>query len=141
MAQTSDDLPLRGYTILLVEDEALVAMELTALLREQGCHVLGAANSVDRALALLETRQPDAALLDLNLRGKSASPVAQALNERGVPFFVMSGYGKPQAGEDGLGESRWLSKPVNHRELMRALKQMLTRRRVSRTRTAPPESR
>lgn len=131
MSQTADNLPLCGYTILLVEDEALVAMELAAVLREQGCQVLGAASSVDRALALLATQQPDAALLDLNLSGTSASPVARALNERGVPFFVMSGYGQAQAGEEELGEVRWLGKPVNHGELIRALKQTLTRHRLS----------
>lgn len=110
--------------MLVVEDEALVAMELADVLQQQSCRVVGSVGSVDRALTLLETQQPDAALLDFNLRGKSALPVALALNERGVPFLVISGYSKAQSGNQKLGEVRWLTKPVSHAELVQALKQM-----------------
>src|SRR5262245_25360465 len=96
----------------------------TDLLQQQGCRVLGSASSIDRALALLETQQPDAALLDFNLHGKSALPVAMALNQRGVPFLVMSGYGKAHSGNQELGEVSWLTKPVSHHVLVQALMQM-----------------
>lgn len=125
VVQAADDFPLRGYAVLVVEDEALVAMELADLLRQQGCHVLGPASSVERALALLATQRPDVALLDLNLGGKPGLPVAMALRDRGVPFVVMSGYSKTQSRDQDLGQVRWLTKPVNHRELRRALTDML----------------
>ena len=53
--------------ILVVEDEALIAMDLQALLEEAGYHVLGPANSSAAALALIDNDEPDVALLDVNL--------------------------------------------------------------------------
>jgi hypothetical protein len=52
---------LRGRSVLVVEDEMLVAMELESLLEQQGCAVLGPAKAAVSALALLDREQPDAA--------------------------------------------------------------------------------
>ena len=53
--------------VLVVEDEALIAMDLQALLEEAGYQVLGPANSSAAALALIDNEEPDVALLDVNL--------------------------------------------------------------------------
>ena len=112
--------------MLVVEDEALVAMELAGLLQQQGCTVMGPASSIGRALALLQTQRPDAALLDLNLNGQSALPVAAVLYERGVPCAVISGYTRAESDKPELTRALWLTKPVSHPALVRTLKQMLT---------------
>jgi DNA-binding response OmpR family regulator len=87
---------LRGRRVLVVEDEMLLAMEFDTVLRGQGCIVLGPVATVGRALTLIDEATPeappDAAILDLNLRGHSSLPVAAALNGRKVPFLVVSGY-------------------------------------------------
>ena len=83
---------LRGRRIMIVEDEMLVAMELEALLAEQGCAVIGPAPTADRALALLAEGLPDAAILDVNLNGQTATPVAAALRAQNVPFLLATGY-------------------------------------------------
>src|SRR4051794_39554580 len=97
MANPGIGSPLRGRCVLVVEDEMLVAMELECVLRERGCAVVGPAATVTRALALIDEGRPDAAVLDLNLSGRSALPVAAALNGRDVPFLVVSGYSEPQS--------------------------------------------
>jgi DNA-binding NtrC family response regulator len=84
---------LAGSRILVIEDEALVAMLVEDALMDAGCTVLGPAADVAGALRLLEETNPDGAVLDLNLGGESSSPVADALQERGVPFVVATGYG------------------------------------------------
>jgi CheY-like chemotaxis protein len=116
---------LRGRRVLVIEDEMLVAMEFESLLQRQGCAVVGPASTVDRALALLDHDQPDAALLDLNLNGESASAVAVALRTRGVPFVLVTGYGEAQSSEPELQGAPRVDKPVNHQELVRALARVM----------------
>ena len=64
---------LSGAQVLVVEDQALIAMDLEVTLREFGCAVLGPAASVAEALALAGRERPDAALLDLGLTVPSPS--------------------------------------------------------------------
>jgi CheY-like chemotaxis protein len=84
---------LTNRRILVVEDEALVAMLVEDALLDAGAEVLGPAATVGEALALLEAEKPDAAVLDLNLAGETSTPVADVLAARGVPFVVATGYG------------------------------------------------
>ncbi len=79
--------------VLIVEDEALIGMLIEDCLEEAGMQVVGPVVTVQDALSLLQDRKPDAAVLDLNLAGESAVPVAEALMALGVPFIVATGYG------------------------------------------------
>ncbi len=114
---------LRGRRIMIVEDEMLVAMELEALLAEQGCAVIGPAPTADRALALLAEGLPDAAILDVNLNGQTATPVAAALRAQNVPFLLATGYSQSLQAE--LKDTPRVDKPVNHERLVQALTQLL----------------
>jgi CheY-like chemotaxis protein len=116
---------LRGRRVMIVEDEMLVAMEMESLLADQGCAVVGPAATVDRALALLEHERPDAAILDVNLNGTTAAPVAAALKAQGVPFVLATGYGDAQPLQPELKDAPRVDKPVNHGELMRTLAQVI----------------
>ena len=79
--------------ILLVEDNYLIAMELTDELNGQGAEVIGPAASVNEALYLIEsTGQIDSAVLDINLKGEMIFPVVDALMELDVPFLFLTGY-------------------------------------------------
>jgi len=84
---------LTGRRVLVVEDEALVAMLVEDALLDAGAAVLGPAATVSEALLLLEQERPDVAVLDLNLAGETSTPVADVLAKRGVPFVVATGYG------------------------------------------------
>jgi DNA-binding response OmpR family regulator len=84
---------LAGKRILVVEDEALVAMFVEDILFELSAEVIGPALSMERALAVAATEQIDAALLDVNIRGSPIDPVADLLRSRGVPMVFATGYG------------------------------------------------
>jgi CheY-like chemotaxis protein len=114
---------LQGRRVMVVEDEMLVAMELETLLVEQGCAVVGPAPTADRALALLDEGLPDAAILDVNLNGHTALPVAAALSAQGVPFLLATGYGNSLQPE--LKDAPRVDKPVNHEQLVRTLAHLL----------------
>ncbi len=80
--------------ILIVEDEALIAMVLVDSLEDAGHHVMGPASTMAEALALCEAAPPpELAVLDIDLRdGSSGVDVARALFERwGVPSIFASG--------------------------------------------------
>ncbi len=82
-----------GLTILVVEDEFLIAEEMAAMLEEAGHVVLGPVGSVRAAEAVLADRgKPDVAVIDANLRGETSAPLAANLRDLGVPFCVCTGY-------------------------------------------------
>ena len=74
MSNANTDSALRGRRVLIIEDEMLVAMELENVLRNHRCNVLGPAETVERAIALIGEGRPEAAVLDLHLNGQFALP-------------------------------------------------------------------
>jgi DNA-binding response OmpR family regulator len=98
--------------ILIVEDEAFIALDMQAALTDAGCEVVGVASSVESALRMLTGKKCDAAVLDANLHGRDTGPVAEALRARGIPFVIVSGYqGAMLAG--ALAGAPLISKPYN----------------------------
>jgi DNA-binding LytR/AlgR family response regulator len=93
MAETRSE-SLKGRRILVVEDEYLVAADLTASLEALGAEVVGPAASVNQALSLVENHggRLDGAVLDINLKDERVYPVADVLTARGVPFVFTTGY-------------------------------------------------
>jgi CheY-like chemotaxis protein len=83
--------------ILVVEDEALIAMMFADDLSDAGAEVVGPVATVEDALRLVDSLTADgrldAAVLDVNLGGESVEPVADRLATRGVPFVFATGYG------------------------------------------------
>jgi CheY-like chemotaxis protein len=72
-------------------------------------------------LTLIDQQRPDAALLDLNLQGETALPIAAALKARDVPFVILSGYDRSQVDAPELHDAPRLSKPILHPALIRLL--------------------
>lgn len=111
--------PLAGLTILLVEDQYLLADELRGMLAAAGADVLGPVGTVSAALALISRTSPDLAVLDVNLRRETVFPVAEALRRAGAPFIFVTGYEDwviPQIYRD----APILEKPVSAPALVRA---------------------
>lgn len=101
---------LNGKRVLVLEDEALVAFMLEDMLGEMNCTVVGPALDVAEGEALARTEAIDAAILDLNLRDQTCHPVAQALDERGIPYLLASGSDDPDALPSAKGS---LGKPYH----------------------------
>lgn len=115
---------LAGKRILVVEDEPLIAMEIETNLERAGCEVIGPAGTIEIAESLLAQTQPDAVLLDANLRGRPVDELAAALARRGVPFAFATGFGRdslPNAFRDAV----LLSKPFDSGQLIAAIEDLL----------------
>ena len=86
-------LSLSGCTILVVEDEYLLADDLCSELADRDAIVVGPAATVEQGVALVEQNSElDGAILDVNLRGEPVFPLADALIARNVPFVFTTGY-------------------------------------------------
>ena len=113
-------------TVLIVEDEFLIALNLTLLLERRGWHVLGPAATVDEALRLLDDERPGVALLDVILKDGTVTLVAEALRARNVPFIVASAYRRPElVGGDVLAGAPNVGKPTEERRLLAVLEQFV----------------
>ena len=85
---------LLGKRVLVVEDEALLALELRLAMEDEGAEVIGPAQSIFDALdAVTHVHEIDVAVLDINLAGESVYPVAELLHQRAVPFVFHTGHG------------------------------------------------
>lgn len=107
--------------ILIVEDVALVAMDLESQAVEAGWDVVGPASSVPQAMSLLGDGPIDAALLDIQVGHDLVTPVAEALMRRGVPIVFASGYKSQAVLPEGLRDLPAIDKPYSFRDVERAL--------------------
>src|SRR5262249_22490127 len=82
--------------VLIVEDDAFVAMEIAQVLDAAGFDVAGPVGRTAAALELLKRKGCDAAVLDINLGAESSESIAAALIEHGTPFVTLSGYALEQ---------------------------------------------
>ena len=110
---------LEGHRILLVEDEALVAMYTEAVLADAGARV-EIAMQLETGLRAAEASVFDVAVLDMNLGGKSSLPIADLLADRRIPFLFVTGYG-PGAWFGRHENASKLQKPFTDLQLIAAL--------------------
>ena len=104
--------------VLVVEDEALVAMMIQDFLTENGHAVIGPISRASEALLAAKEDDFDAAVLDINLGDGMAYPVAEILAERGVPFVFVTGY-EADTIDDRFSEVPVLQKPIERQMLQR----------------------
>jgi len=109
-----------GKRILIVEDDALIAMLLEDMLMDLGHEIVGTAARVPQALDMVESLQFDAAILDLSLAGQNSFPVADALRLKAIPHMFATGYGA--GGIDAAyADRQTLKKPYQIEDLEKAL--------------------
>jgi DNA-binding NtrC family response regulator len=85
-------LPLAGKSVLIIEDEALIAMSVEFCLQDAGAAVVKIANSIALAQSALDEGIPfDAAVVDLHLADGNASSLVQALSARGIAVVITTG--------------------------------------------------
>jgi CheY-like chemotaxis protein len=121
---------LAGVRVLLVEDEAIIAMTAEDMLEELGCTVAATAANLSEALAAAEAGGFDLALLDINLNGRESLPVAARLRAAGTPFVFTTGYGAAGSGSD-YADVPLVTKPYQMADLKRAMTAALGRYALS----------
>jgi two-component system, response regulator PdtaR len=117
--------PLR---VLIVEDEAIIAMEIEMMLENMGIEVLGVAMSAAQAADLARAYRPDCVTMDINLKGDrdGVSAALEIHEELGIRAIFVSAYGNPEIKERAqparpLG---WVQKPIRPAELVEAIAQV-----------------
>jgi CheY-like chemotaxis protein len=113
--------PAKQAKLLIVEDDVMTRVVLADMLCELGYTVAAEAASIDEALEATRKTDFDLAILDADLKGRSVSPVADALVARDIRFVFITGYG-----DHGLSAYRnrpTLRKPFQIDTLKRALQE------------------
>lgn len=116
----------KPHTVMVVEDEVLIAIDLKLQIEALGFKVAGPFHKVETSLAYLETEFPDMAVLDFNLNRKETSKaIAERLVGQKIPVTFLSGYAATDLIEQsGIGSVEVLSKPVTQIGLKTALERM-----------------
>jgi CheY-like chemotaxis protein len=108
--------------VLIVEDNAIIAMNTEALLLDLGVEEVKTAGSVAEALPLVEAAQFDLAILDMNLGdGETSLPVAEQLHAAGVPIVFATGLGEALELPEIYERVAILRKPYSFEDLERVL--------------------
>jgi len=114
---------LIGRSILVVEDEPLIAMAISQALEESGAEVT-TTNTLRHALLLVEHDGLSAAILDHSLGDGNSSLLYARLKERGVPFLIYSGWDRDKV--EGVGEGvPHIIKPATHEVLLAAVEELI----------------
>jgi DNA-binding response OmpR family regulator len=98
--------PLAGHSILIVEDEPIIAYEITKDFATAGAKVLYA-RTINQALLLMDEWTISAAVVDSGLGNADSGPLCELMRRRTIPFIHHSGYSAPRgmvAGEKVVGK-------------------------------------
>lgn len=116
--------PLQGRKILIVEDEAPIALNLAAAVGQAGGTVVGPASSVAASFSLMADHTLDGALLDIRLRGETSFALADILAVLGIPFVFVSGLSSALMPYTHR-ERPLFDKPYNARDVIAALARLV----------------
>jgi light-regulated signal transduction histidine kinase (bacteriophytochrome)/CheY-like chemotaxis protein len=111
----------KSIRVLVIEDSFMIVRTLELVFDSLGWTMVGPATRVPKALALVKNESFDAALLDVNLDGEMSWAVATALQARGIPFVLSTGYEIGKLLPDSLKGSKFVRKPYNLAELETAI--------------------
>jgi|SRR5437764_7558944 len=119
---------LKGVRVLVVEDDAILLMELEEILQEAGAEIVGHCRTVADALASVDKNGISAAVLDVRIGKDTIAPVARQLGRRGTPFFFYTGQvGSDPALEEWRG-CKVVAKPAQAHTIVAAVIDLLHRR-------------
>jgi PAS domain S-box-containing protein len=124
LQQRDEGRGLQGKRILVIEDEPLVTMDIESCLTAAGCEVLGPAGTIEQAKQLIAEAGYDAALVDVNLKGRPVDELAATLTQKNCPFAFVTGYGR-DALPQGFREAVVLGKPFSQDQLLTTVEVLL----------------
>ncbi len=113
-------------TVMIVEDEALIAFSLEEAFQEEGFAVAGLFSSCADAVSSLAGQQPNVAVVDATLRDGSCLELARQLRDRDVPFLIYSGRNAIEECAPELAGVTWIDKPAPPALVVKAAVNLLT---------------
>lgn len=116
---------LQGKRLLIVEDEALIGLQMEEALRVAGCETLGPAATVSQAVDLIVSLKPSAAIVDVNLGSESGFTVADVLLAKGIPFAFCTGRTTTSDLPQQFRNIEVLSKPFTRTQLLEAASRLI----------------
>lgn len=124
--------------VLIVEDEALIAMLLEEMLDTRGYNVAAHASTLAEGETMASSLDLDVAILDVSLAGEAVFPVAELLSNRGIPFVFTTGYGA--VGIPAAWANRPVfGKPYDIEPLIETLQQLVPEALIVRQTQAPAQ--
>ena len=117
---------LSAWTILIVEDQLVIAVGLEQILDRAKAGTVLTVGSEGEALALLRKRQPDVAILDVNLGTGSSIGFAEELARRDIPFLFATGYGDSSHIPAHLKHVRVVRKPYDADSILESLGEVMS---------------
>jgi CheY-like chemotaxis protein len=116
-----------GLSVLLVEDEYLIALDAEQILKGLGVERIEIVASFKDAEKRAADSRFDVAVLDVNINGQYSFPIATAIGQRGIPYVFATGYELRDRSEAGLGDAICVTKPYTSDRLRDALAAALAR--------------
>jgi len=110
----------------VIEDEFLIALDIEAALREGGFDNIQRASTESAAFGRIEGEVWDLVILDANLNGRPVGGIAKALQARGAPFVVVTGYGRRNLPPE-IENEPVVEKPFDRANLLRTVKSVCAR--------------
>jgi CheY-like chemotaxis protein len=110
--------------VLIVEDDFLIALEISQFVEDVGYTVVGPEKSVDAAIRALTQHKIDLALLDVHLGGELVFPIAKDLDAKGIPYIFLTSY-SPAAIPVEHRHQPLVSKPYSPERLLAHMQQFL----------------
>src|SRR5437764_661015 len=119
-----DSAPSEGLPddVLIVEDDAIIALDFEESILGFGVKAVRTAGSVTRALELIAQRAPDFALLDVSLVREKSFAIAERLQALNIPFVFITGYGSDVRLPPAFASQPRLPKPCSTEALEAALR-------------------
>ena len=115
--------PLGGASVLIVEDEIIIGLMLAAEIGNAGGTPVGPVTSVTGALKTIASRPVDAVILDAKLIDGSGADLATCLDQRRIPYVVVSGY-ESDALPKSLRHAPFIAKPISAPLLIDAIRKI-----------------
>ena len=112
----------KSFVALVLEDDYIIAKEMTSLLNNLGATKVDTVPSIEAAIACIGKTDYDIAFLDVNIRGEFSIEVAQILEKKGIPFAFATGFGSKEQELLDTACIEVLSKPVSKTKLLSVLK-------------------
>lgn len=112
-------------TVLLVEDNSIIALDAECMLQDLGFAAVEIATTNSQAIEALSRLPIRVAVLDVNLGNESSAPIAELLHARGVPFAIATGYGSSRHLPQQLTHAPIIAKPYTAAGLAAALRAAL----------------